>query len=68
MTSAAPAIDDAARPLLDWLASKQQAMADLLVQGMEAHDARPVAAIAAERNRKVPRAFAEIARIRATET
>ena len=32
MTSAAPAIDDAARPLLDWLASQQQAMADLLAQ------------------------------------
>lgn len=54
--------DDLGRPVLD------QAMADLLVQGMEQHDARPVAAIAAERNRKVPRAFAEIARIRATET
>ena len=32
MTSATPAIDDAARPLLDWLASQQQAMADLLAQ------------------------------------
>ena len=54
--------DDLGRPVLD------QSMADLLVRGMERHDARPVTAIAAERNRKVPRAFAEIARIRATET
>lgn len=54
--------DDLGRPVLD------PAMADLLVRGMAAHDARPVATIATERNRKVPRAFAEIARIRAAET
>lgn len=53
--------DDLGTPTLD------QATADLLVRGMQHHDPRPVAEIAAERNRKVPRAFAEIARIRASE-
>lgn len=53
--------DDLGTPVLD------HATAELLVREMQQHDARPVAEIAAERNRKVPRAFAEIARIRANE-
>lgn len=53
--------DDLGAPVLD------QATADLLVRGMAQHDPRPVAEIVAERNRKVPRALADIARIRATE-
>lgn len=53
--------DDLGTPVLD------RATAEFLVRGMQQHDARPVAEIAAERNRKVPRAFAEIARIRASE-
>lgn len=53
--------DDLGAPVLD------QATADLLVCGMAQHDPRPVAEIATERNCKVPRALADIARIRAME-